>query len=218
MPICYSSASLRELTRQDSSIDEVSSNQFSPLTSHPRVRNEVRKARGMGVPSHPDTTNLVIPEWRTRSKSPSCSGLFRQRASHLGIATPGGSKCCGNLGHEPSHPQSSNANLIAIPLESCNSMMSNRRRPRGATGIVRERASAEYAMQIAIRIRSPSNSTGKVMTNVPPEMINILYRSLVSANSIKPYSLARPIETTVNDHSINTQDAPNARENTEAAS
>tara|TARA_Y100000758_G_scaffold294120_1_gene250871 strand:- start:813 stop:1106 length:294 start_codon:yes stop_codon:yes gene_type:complete len=97
-------------------------------------------------------------------------------------------------------------------------MMSKRRRPKGATGIVRERASAEDAMQIAIRILSPSNSTGKVMTNVPPEMINILYLSLVSETSIKPYILARPMVTAVNDHTINIQDAPNARENTEAAS
>ena len=51
-----------------------------------------------------------------------------------------------------------------------------------------------------------------------PEMINILYLSLVSETSTKPYILARPMVTAVNDHTINIQDAPNARENTEAAS
>jgi hypothetical protein len=85
-------------------------------------------------------------------------------------------------------------------------------------GKVRDNASAENTMHIAMRSLRPSNSTGRVMINVPAEMMSSRYRNLVSESSISPNSLARPIDITVIDHMIIIQDAPRDIENKEVAS
>jgi hypothetical protein len=85
-------------------------------------------------------------------------------------------------------------------------------------GKVLDKASAENTMQIAMRSLRPSNSTGRVMINVPPEIMSSRYRNLVSESSISPNSLARPIVITVIDHIINIHDAPRVIENKEVAS
>ena len=134
------------------------------------------------------------------------------------MAIPGGLKSSGNLGHESSHPQSSKASLRGLPSESRKSVKANRRCPKGAMGKVCDNASAENTMHIAMRSLRPSNSTGRVMINVPAEMMSSRYRNLVSESSISPNSLARPIDITVIDHMIIIQDAPRDIENKEVAS